>query len=529
MTGVWQLVRLILRRDRVIMPLWVLFIALVPVSYIATIDGVFPTAADKAQYAATSAANAGFVALYGRLFGSSLGELVAWRAGFVPVVVGLVTVLTVIRHTRTEEEAGRRELVGSTVVGRHAALAAALITTCAASLVMGLVLAAAMAGQGLPGAGSLAFGLELAATGWVFAGIAAVAAQLTAGAGSARGIGITVLGVAYVLRVVGDVSGMTDGPLTWVTGLSPIGWVQAIRPFGVDRTWLALVVLAAAAVFVAVAVLLSGRRDVGAGLLPTRPGPAVGTLGSPLALAWRLHRGLLAAWTGGFVALGVVMGYLAEGVGDLVGDNRAMADAFRRLGGASGLIDSYLAGTAGLFGLIAGAYGIQAMLRARAEEADGRVEPVLGTATGRLRWLAGHLVFSLLGPAVVLVAAGLAMGITHGLDVHDVGGELPRLLAGTVVQLPAVWILSAVAVLLFGLLPRATAAAWAALVVCLLVTLVGGAAGLDQWVLDISPFTHLPKLPGGHVTALPLVLLSVIAAIVTVAGLTGFRRRDVPA
>jgi ABC-2 type transport system permease protein len=529
MTGTWALLRLIARRDRVVMPLWVIVIAVVPISYVATIDGLFPTAAEKAQYATTSGTNAGFVALYGQLFGSSLGELVAWRAGFIPVVVGLVAILTVIRHTRTEEEAGRHELIGSTVVGRHAGLAAALIATCTASLVMGLILTAGMVGQDLPAAGSFAFGMELAATGWVFAGIAAIAAQLTAGAGTARGIGITVLGVAYVLRVVGNVSGMTAGPLTWVTGLSPIGWVQAIRPYGDDRSWLALVVLAAAVVLVAVAVFLSGRRDVGAGLLPPRPGPAVGALGSPLALAWRLHRGLLAAWAGGFVALGVVMGYLAEGVGDLVGDNKVMADAFRRIGGASGLIDSYLASVAGLFGLIAGAYGIQAMLRARAEETGGRTEPVLGTATGRLRWLGSHLFFSLLGPAVVLLASGLAMGVTHGLNIGDVGGELPKLLAGTLVQLPAVWILSSVAVLLFGLLPRITAVAWAALAICLLVSLVGQAAGLDQWVLDISPFTHLPKLPGGHVTALPLVVLTAVAAVVTVAGLTGFRRRDVPA
>lgn len=529
MTGTWHLIRLILRRDRVIMPVWVLFVALVPVSYISAIDGLFPTAAEKAQYAATSATNAGFVALYGRLFGSSIGELVAWRAGFIPIMIALSVILTVIRHTRTDEEAGRRELIGSLVVGRHAGLAAALITGCGASLVLGLVLAGAMVGNDMPAAGSLAFGLEMAAAGWVFAAVAAVAAQLTANAGTARGIAITVLGVFFVLRVVGDISGMTDGPLAWLTGLSPFGWVQAIRPYGDDRFWLALVAIAATAVITAGAVALSGRRDVGAGLVPPRPGPATGRLASPFGLAWRLHRGLLAGWAGGFVALGVVLAYLAEGVGDLVGDNQAMKDVFARLGGSAGLIDAYLAGMTGLFGLIAGAYAIQAMLRARAEETTGRAEPVLATATGRLHWMGSHLLFSLLGPAVVLVAAGLAMGITHGLNVRDVGGQLPRLLAGSVVQLPAVWTLSAVTVLVFGLLPRITALAWAALALCVLVSLVGQAAGLSQWALDISPYTHLPKLPGGHVTALPLVVLLVVAVVGTVVGLTGFRRRDLPA
>jgi polyether ionophore transport system permease protein len=285
LTGTGKLVRLILRRDRVIMPVWVLFIGLIPLSYVTAIDGLFPDAAGRLRYATTSANNAGFVALYGGLHGSSLGELVAWRAGFIPVVIGLISILTVIRHTRTEEDSGRRELLGSTVVGRHAPLAAALATTLGANVVLGLILAGGMVGQDQPGAGSVAFGLELALSGWVFAAVGAVAAQLAGAAGTARGLAITTLGVAYVLRIVGDVSDMSGGPLSWLTWLSPIGWVQRIRPYGDNAMWPALLAVAASVVFALVAVALSARRDVGAGLLPPRPGPATSTMGSPVALA----------------------------------------------------------------------------------------------------------------------------------------------------------------------------------------------------------------------------------------------------
>jgi ABC-2 type transport system permease protein len=145
-----------------------------------------------------------------------------------------------------------------------------------------------------------------------------------------------------------------------------------------------------------------------------------------------------------------------------------------------------------------------------------------------LRWVGSHLAFSLLGPAAALVAGGAAAGLTHGLNTRDVGRELPRLLGGAMVQLPAVWVLAAVTVVLFGLLPRFAAAAWAGLAVCLLVGLVGPAMGLAQWVLDISPFTHLPKLPGATLTVTPLVWLLAIAVALGVVGLVGFRRRDVP-
>ncbi|MFC4531984.1 ABC transporter permease [Sphaerisporangium dianthi] len=531
LTGAGKLVRLILRRDRWLLPIWVLVLGLIPISYVASFEELFPTAAARQAYAGASGHNGAFVVLYGPLYGSSLAELVAWRAGFLPIVIGLFSILTVIRHTRTEEEAGRRELLGSTVVGRHAGLAAALVTVFFANLVLGVLLAAGVIGQGLPAGGSWAFGLGFAAAGWVYAAVAAVAAQLTSGAGSARGIAIGVLGATYVFRVAGDLSGLSDArALEWASWLSPIGWAHRVRAYAGETWWPLALAAVAAALLVAASVVLSARRDIGAGLLPPRLGPASAGpwLRSPLALAWRLHRTLLAGWVAGILALGLIMGYLGAGIGDLVRDNRELRDVFLRLGGVNGLVDSYFAGTLGLFGLMAAGYSIQATLRLREEEAAGRAEPVLSTAIGKVRWAAGHLAFSLLGPAVVLAVAGLAMGLTHGLNTGDIGRELPRILAGAMVQLPAVWVLGAVAVLLFGLLPRFAAVSWGALVLCLLFGLVGPALRLDQWLLDISPFTHLPKLPGGEMSPAPLLWLAAIALALAAAGLAALRRRDVP-
>jgi ABC-2 type transport system permease protein len=529
-TGTGKLVRLILRRDRLLMPVWIVFLGITPVGLASSIANLFPDAAGRQQYYDASVNNASVVALYGRLYGTSLGQLASWRSGFIPVMVGLLSLLTVIRHTRTDEEAGRRELLGSTVVGRHAGLAAALVTTFGANLVLAVLVALGMTRQGLPAAGSWAFGLELAAAGWMFAAVGGVAAQLTDGAGAARGIAVGVLGAAYVLRIVGDLSAISGGGLSWLSWLSPIDWVHRIRPYSGERWEVVALAVAFTAVLAVAAVALSARRDVGAGLLPPRLGTdaAAPGLRSPLALAWRLHRALLAGWVAGFALLGLVFGGIAKSIGDMTSGNHGLQEMFARLGGRSGLIDAFIAGIMSLSGLIAAGYGVQATLRLRSEESSGRAEPVLATAVGRLRWAASHLAFSVLGPAAALTVLGFVAGLTHGLNTGQVGHEVPRVLGAALVQLPAVWVLTALAVALFGLLPRLAPAAWGALAACLLILLVGAALQLSQWLLDLSPFTHLPKVPGGPVSATPLILLLAITVGLAAAGLIGLRRRDIP-
>ncbi|MEV6487273.1 ABC transporter permease [Actinoplanes sp. NPDC051633] len=527
MTGTGKLIRLILRRDRVLMPLWVVIIGLLPLSYISAFEGFFATDADRINYARVSASNAGFVGLYGQLRGDSLDEMVVWRAGFIPVVIGLLALLTVIRHTRTNEEAGRTELLGATVLGRQAQLAAALITTAAACAVVGLIVTGTMIQAGAPAGGSVWFGVQFTLAGWVFAGVAAVTAQLSESARSARGYAILALGIAWILRLAGDISAIGDGSMTWLSWLSPVGWLQHIYPYGANDAWPAVLAVVFAVAGTVAGVVLLGRRDIGGGIFAGRLGPASAapSLRSPFALAWRLHRGLLAAWVVAFAALGAVFGGVGKSVTQL-GDNKSVGEIFSRIGGADALADAYIASVASIVGIIAATYAVQATLRLRDEEATGHAEVVLSTQSSRLGWAASHLAFSLLGPAAALAAEGLTSGLVYGLTVGDVAGRLPRILGGVMAQVPAVWVLAAIAVLLFGLLPRYSAVAWAGVAVSLGLLLVGATLRLDQWVLDISPFTHVPHLPGGELTWTPLLSLTAIAVVLAAAGLAGLRRRD---
>ncbi|HUR05512.1 MAG TPA: ABC transporter permease [Nonomuraea sp.] len=532
LAGTGRLVRLALRRDRVLLPLWILIPCVIPLGFVSAFNEGFPTAAARQEYAETSLHNVAFTVAYGPLNGSSLGQLVTWRAGFIPVVIAVFSLLTVIRHTRTEEEAGRRELIGATAVSRHAGVAAALIMTCGASLVLGLVSALALVNAGLGAAGSLAYGSGLATTGCVFAAMGAVAAQLTAGAGSARGIGTVVIGTAFLLRGIGVVSEKSGGGLGWLSWVSPLGWAHRFRPFSGERWWVLALAVCAVAALTALAVALSARRDLGNGLFQGRPGPAGAAPGlrSPLALAWRLHRGSLASRTAGFAVVGFGLGGIAKSIGELMDNSSPAArEALARLGGHGTVVDQYLQGMMTMFGVAAAAYAIQAALRLRGEESGGRAEPLLAAPVDRLRWAGGHFVFALLGPAAGLAVFGTSVGLAHGLNTGDVGRELPRALGAALVQVPAVWVFAGLALALFGLLPRLAAGAFAVLLASLLFGWAGGELKLSRWVIDLSVFAHVPQLPGDELTVLPLIVLTAMAAVLTLAGLFGLRRRDMPA
>jgi ABC-2 type transport system permease protein len=517
------LARLALRLDRVRLSGWVLAIALLPAATAAQYLKLYPTE-QSIQQVKGVISNPSLVALSGPLFRASLGGLTAWKILVTELIlVALMSLLTVVRHTRTEEETGRLELIRAGVVGRYAPLTAALLVAGLANLAIVVLVALGLIGTGLPAAGSVVLGLAIGLVGLTFSAVAAVTAQLTESGRSAIAIAGAVLGASYLLRAVGD-----TGP-TGLSWLSPIGWAMRMRPFAGDRWWVLGLAVGLVAVLIAVAYTLVGRRDLGAGLLPQRPGPAQAApwLGSPLALAWRLHRGILIGWVIGMALAGATLGGAADGIGHAIGANQQITDLLARMGGRKGLLDAYLATVFGLTGLIAAVYTVQATLRLRAEETGGRIEPLLATGVGRIRWALSHLVFALLGSAALLAVAGAAAGLVYGLQIHDVGGQVPRLLAAALVQLPAAWILAGLGAALFGLAPRLAALTWAGLIACVLLLELGALLGLSQWLVDVSPFAHVPKLPGTAFTATPLLWLTGIAVALGAAGLAGFRRRDI--
>lgn len=516
LAGTGTLLRFALRRDRLMIPLWVAVIALMVNSMPGALKSTYETPADRAELARQMLTNSSLRATYGPVFSDSLGGLVAWRIGtYAGVFAAIMSLLIVVRHTRDEEESGRQELIASGAVGRRAPLTAALLAALAANGVLALLVAGGLAGQGAPSA--LALGLGTAGVGMVFATMAAVVAQFTESARLAKGLTGGLLGAAFVLRAAGD-SAEADGssPLTWV---SPVGWLEELRAFAGERWWVLLLFVAAVAAQGAAAYELAGRRDVGMGFLPTRPGPATGRLRTSEGLAWRLQRGSVLGWSLAFLASGAAFGGITKGATDLVGDNERTREIIERMGGHAGLTDAFLAAMVGMLGMVAALYIVQSVLRLHGEETSQRAEPVLANAVGRLRWAAGHLGIAFGGSALIMVFGALGLAAGYG---HDLG----PLLGACLVQLPAVWAIGGTAVLLYGALPRTAPAAWGVAGAILLIGWIGPALELPDAVLNLSPFSHLPNLPGGDMSWPPVLILTAIGAGLVGVGLVGLRRRD---
>ena len=521
-SGTLGMLRLYLRRDRVSLPLWVLLLS-VPLAsvYVGSILTVYPTQAARAGFAASIMASPAQRALYGQIYNDSIGAVGIWKAGMFHLLIAVAVILTVIRHTRAEEETGRTELVDSTAVGRYASLTAALMLSFGASIATGAIGAAGLLTTDIPAGGSLAFGAALAGSGLVFTAVAAVAAQLSPSARFARGAAFATLGAAFTLRAVGDAG---DGRLSW---LSPLGWSLQVRPYAGDGWWVLLLHLVTTAALTLLAYRLLAGRDVGAGLIAERAGP--GTAGTRLrgvhGLTWRLDRGALLLWTVGLCLYGLLMGSIVHGIGDELGDSTVVRDIVARMGGTSALEEAFIAVAFAMMAMVAGAFAISLTLRLQQEETGQRAETTLAGAVSRTRWVASHLTAALVGSAVAMLVSGVAGGLAYGMAAGDIGGKLAVVVGTAAVQLPAVWLLAAITVGLFGLAPRFTPVAWGVLVGFVAVYLIGELARFPQWLLDLEPFAHIPRV-GADFTAVPLLWLLAIDAALIAMGALAFRRRD---
>ncbi|GCE75548.1 ABC transporter permease [Cellulomonas biazotea] len=522
-TGVRPLLRASLHHDGRRMAPWAVIASALSVTSVLLYPVVFPDQAARAALAGAIGANPALGLIFGPANDLTTADgFNAWRSlalgGFL---AGLGAIFAVTRATRAQEDSGQAELLASGVLGRDSRLLAGLGMAFVGSLGLGILAAGLTILCGGDPGSSVLLAATFTATGWMFGAVAAVTAQIGSDARTASSMAVAVLGVLFLL------CGFcySVGAPAWTIWANPIGWMHETRPAAGDHWAPLLLAVAFAAAVAAVAFVLQGRRDFGQGTLAPRPGPARGATRSTWRLALRLNTGGLVTWGVAFVALGVVFGYFATSVTEIVASDPAVQRVLAS--GATSpdeIAGAFVTTILSLVGILASVAGIQVVLRVRSEELEDRVEPLLAGAVPRRRYYASNVVVALAAPAVFLLLAGtviatLAAGADIGLTFGDV-------LAQAAVTIPAVWTVVAVSVAVVGAHPAVTLAAWVGVLLSFALTILGPTFGLDDWVLGISPFWHVPHMTAADPDYTGLGWVTLVTAVLLTVGFTGFRRRD---
>jgi ABC-2 type transport system permease protein len=515
------MVRVHLRTGWLAMTIWVVALAGTMAFTVSAIQGLYNTPAKVHSYAAAVQGNA-LEMINGKIAGiDSLGGIVANEFGFIAsFAIPFMAVALITKMTRKDEETGRLELVLAGRIDRADPLVAAVLVTATADVLVTAALFTSLLGAGVPTGDGALYAASLGALGLVFAGAAAVAAQLVEHARGVYAIGLGAILGAYLLRGLGDVQ---FSPLTW---LSPLGWQEQTRAFGDQRWWPLVIPVAAFALLVAAALAVASRRDVGSALLgvkATQP-DASSFLRTPLGIALRAHRGSLIGWSAATVIVSATFGSVAKPLVDAINGNPSLASAIGSAG-ATGL-DSVLAMNALILALLAAGYAVQGVGVMRAEETTGRLEARLSGDRGRWAWLSIQLAVVALGIIGVSVLGAGVLALSTSASVgHNVTGQV----AGAVIAfLPAIAFFGGLAVLAFGVVPRWVPAVWLAYAVGAGIAYLGDSLNLAAAVRALSPFHLIGNPPIEPVHATHVALLALLTAVCLAWGYAGFRRRNIP-
>lgn len=524
LAGTSTLVRFILRRERIKLPAWLLGSTLLLTNLVSVVSEVMGDGASRqdATRFMEGAVGAVFGPGYGRDDITAEVYVVGVYGLILFVLAALMSLLLVGRHTRAEEQNGRAELIRSNVVGRHAPLTAVLIVAVGANVLLALMLGGVMTANGFDGGDGLLFGVSVGAVGLVFAGITALTVQVTEHARAATGMAGALLGTAWVVRLAGDMIRDHGSALSW---LSPLAWSNQTRPYVDGRWWPLLLSVGLAATVAATGYSLSARRDVGAGLVAARPGNPTATpwLRSPMAVAFRLQRASLIGWTTALMAFGFILGGLANQIADPEGIREDRIEMFG--GSMDTLVEGYLGITTLLVASLAGIMVFLSVQAVQTEEAKGRAEPVLATATSRRAWLGSYLLMTSTGLVGSLSMVGVVTGIGAAISVGDTS-YIGAMAMAHLAHSPGVLVVLGIAALLLGVFPRAIGVAWAFIGFSLFVGLFGALVDLPQSLRNLSPMEHTGHPPLDSTSWLAVMTLLAIAAALVAAGLVAFGRRD---
>jgi len=510
--------------------LWGYIFGIAVASSAVSYTTIYKTQAQRDSLAAAYGSNKATSALFGpapQL--QTVAGFTVFKISMTLMILGAVWgLLTSTRLLRGEEDNGRWELLLAGQTTRKGATTQALCGLGAGALTLWALTGVIVVLTGLDSkvnisAGpALFFALAMVATGVLFLAVGALTSQLVATRRQAASCAAAFLGVTYAIRMIAD-AGVGLHGLIWV---SPLGWVEELRPLTAPQPLALLPIIAFTGVLAIVAVHLAGIRDVAASIVPdrARSRPQLRLLSGPTGLAIRMQRPAVIGWWVAIALSGSLYGLVAKSAGGTISGS-SVRQVFAKLGAPGTGADAVLGVCFLIMAALVAFVAAGQLTAARSEESGGRLDCLLVRPVSRSSWLAGRLLVA----AVVLLASGVAAGIFAWLGAATQNTSLSfatMLDAGVNVVPPAITILG-VGVLTFGFLPRVTSiVVYALLGWSLLVVIIGGIGAINHWILDTSVFHQMASAPAVSPRWEANCVMAAIGVASAVVGGSAFRRRD---
>lgn len=525
--GFFKLALFIIRRDRFSILIWVVLLLLLTIYVAIAFPNLYASNLDKIAIVETME-NPAMVSMMGPCYGSDNYTYGAMMSNqmllFTVLAVAMMAIFLVTRNTRKDEEEGRYEFVRSLPVGKLANIFSTLFVYIIIFLVFAVITGLGLALLGLKSmdlSGSMMYGAALGVTGIYFAAITSLIAQLTQTSRGTIGYSFAFLGIAYILRAIGDIS---SEPLSLI---SPLGLILRTEAYVNNYWWPILVMLILSIIIAGIAFYLNSIRDLGAGFISVKPGRknASKLLLNPFGLAFRQQRTMIISWAIGVFILGASYGSILGDVESFFEGNDMYKELLSNIGGTSSMLDQFLVMLTAVLSMASAIPALLVILKIRSDEKRNYLEHILSFNVSRYKVVFSYLLLSVIVSIIMNISATMGLW-SAGVTVSD-KLDLKSMLGASIAFLPATWVMVACTLFLLGVLPRFIKLVWVYLIYTFVVLYFGGILKVEDWMKKLTPFGHVEKIPIEEYEVINTLILIAVSIILILIGSYAFRKRDI--
>ena len=519
------LIDFILKREKIIMSIWILSLCLFFIGLAPIFGDILETTSDMTAIIETMK-NPAMIAMVGPMYvedAYTIGSMYSsYMMVYGAILMAVLNIFFVSRHTRGDEEAGRLEMLRSLSLGRLSNIASVIIVAFFANLIIGLITSFGLyfISSEMPLVSCLIYGCILFESGLLFAAITLAFAQITTSNRTLMGLSFFLLFAFYIVRAIGDNYSET------LSLLSPLGLILRTENFIHDKTWPLLILAGEILVFLLISLLLGMNRDLGVGFIQERQGRkhASPLLQGIYTFSLKLSLGYILLWILIIFAFAGMYGSVFGDLESYISSSDMMKQMFEIDGGKS-ITDQFIAMLMAIMSIISTIPVLSLVHRIIGEEKKFMSEEILVHSVSKYDYLGSYFFLSFALSILLPLASALGFWAVGQYFLETVP-SLEIFVKAATLYIPAILLMLGISTLFIGILPKITWLNYLFLGFCFLSVYLGKIIDLPQVLEEISPFSHVVQYPLEEIQWETSFIMIGIFLVLSFLGFVSYRRRD---